>query len=175
LAPEINTVGRPNDDKGVGYDMTRPFALLVAMLAALSLGGCSWFGGKSKPANQPVLTVGAGQCFESPSAVHTELTSLQRTSCSKPHALESYARVGYKKNVANLAYPGSDVLTKYAQSVCAQEFNSYVGIDYQDSSLFFTYLLPSPQGWEQNLDRFVLCFIESNASLRTTSAKGSKQ
>jgi hypothetical protein len=155
--------------------MTRPFALLVAMLAALSLGGCSWFGGKSKPANQPVLTVGIGQCFESPSAVHTELTSLKRTSCKKPHALESYARVDYKKNVANLAYPGSDVLTKYAQSVCAQEFNSYVGIDYQDSSLFFTYLLPSPQGWEQNLDRYVLCFIESNASLRTTSAKGSKQ
>jgi hypothetical protein len=155
--------------------MTRPFLLLVALVAAVTLSGCSLFGGKSKSASMPVLSIGIGQCFASPTSVHTELKSLTRTACSSPHALESYARVSYKKNVANLAYPGADVLTKFAQSVCAQQFNDYVGIDYQDSTLFFTYLLPSPQGWEQSLDRYVLCFIESNQSLRTTSAKGSKQ
>lgn len=157
--------------------MTRRLHLLTALVTVFALGGCSWFGGKSTSASQPVLTIGPGQCFASPTSVHTELTSLKREPCTSPHALEAYARVAYtkQKNISDLAYPGSDTLTKFAQSTCAQQFGKYVGIDYQDSSLFFTYLLPSPQGWEQDLDRYVLCFIESSQSLRTSSAKGSKE
>ena len=159
--------------------MTRLLGALAAIAAATTLGACSWFGGGSgkSAGSQPVLTVNPGQCFAAPTSVHTQLTSLTRTPCTKPHALEAYARVPYtkQKNVADLAYPGSDVLTKFAQSACAQQFRNYVGIDYLDSALFFTYLLPSPQGWEQDLDRYVLCFIESSQSLRNSSAKGTKE
>lgn len=162
----------------MGYDMTRLLGALAATVAATTLGACSWFGGGSHSSvSQPVLSVGPGQCFSAPSSVHTQLTSLKRTPCTKPHALEAYARVPFtkQKNVADLAYPGSDALTKFAQSACAQQFRKYVGIDYLDSSLFFTFLLPSPQGWEQDLDRYVLCFIESSQALRTSSAKGTKE
>jgi hypothetical protein len=158
--------------------MTRLLGALAAIAAATTLGACSWFGGGSNgPVSQPVLTVGIGQCFAAPTSVHTQLKSLKRTPCNKAHALEAYARVPFtkQKNVGDVAYPGSETLTKFAQSACAQQFRQYVGIDYLDSSLFFTFLLPSPQGWEQNLDRFVLCFIESSQSLRTASAKGTKE
>jgi Septum formation len=158
--------------------MRRLLGALAAITAAMTLGACSWFGGGGKHSpSQPVLTVTVGQCFAAPTSVHKELTSLKRTPCTQPHALEAYARVPYttQENIADLAYPSSDTLTKFAQSACAQQFKDYVGIDYLDSNLFFTFLLPSPQGWEQNLDRFVLCFIESNKSLRTASAKGKKE
>lgn len=158
--------------------MKRLLGTLAAITAVMTLGACSWFGGGSHDSvSQPVLTVNVGQCFSAPTSVHKELKSLKRTPCNKPHALEAYARIAYskQKNVADLAYPGSDVLTKFAQSACAQQFRQYVGVDYLDSSLFFTYLLPSPAGWEQQLDRFVLCFIESSHALRTSSAKGSKE
>jgi hypothetical protein len=157
--------------------MRRLLGALAALTAATTLGACSWFGGSHSSVSQPVLTVAVGQCFAAPTSVHTQLKSLKRTPCNKPHALEAYARVPYtkQKNIQDLAYPGSDVLTKFAQSACAQQFRQYVGVDYLDSSLFFTFLLPSPAGWEQQLDRFVLCFIESNQSLRTSSAKGTKE
>ncbi|HWD80679.1 MAG TPA: hypothetical protein VG497_17420, partial [Kribbella sp.] len=72
--------------------MTRRLHLLTALATVFALGGCSWFGGKSTSASQPVLTIGPGQCFASPTSVHTELTSLKREPCSSPHALEAYAR-----------------------------------------------------------------------------------
>ena len=48
------------------------------------------------------------------------------------------------------AYPGDDVLETFAQGACAQRFAGYVGVDYLDSTLFFTYLLPSARSWEQD-------------------------
>jgi hypothetical protein len=155
--------------------MRRSFSAVLAILSVLSLSACSLFGGDDGGGSQPVLTVSVGQCFDAPDAIHKELTSLQRSSCNGPHALEAYAKVRYPKGTnPDLAYPGSDVLTKFAQSACAQQFKGYVGKDYLDSSLFFTFLLPTPQGWAQHLDRWVLCFIESSQGLRTSSAKGSK-
>lgn len=153
-----------------------PASLITLALAAGALTGCSWFGGSNHSVSQPVLTISPGECFAAPDSVHTQLKSLKRAPCDGPHALEAYARVAYtqQKDITDVAYPGSDALTKFAQTQCAQRFQSYVGVDYLDSSLFFTYLLPSPQGWEQHLDRFVLCFIESSQALRTSSAKNSK-
>jgi hypothetical protein len=155
--------------------MRRWLPAVLATLSVLSLSACSLFGGGDGSGSQPVLTVAKGQCFNAPDSIHKELTSLERRPCDEPHALEAYAKVRYPKATdRDLAYPGSDALTKFAQSACAQEFKGYVGKDYLDSSLFFTYLLPTPQGWTAQLDRWVLCFIESSQGLRTTSAKGSR-
>jgi hypothetical protein len=161
------------------------------LAVGLVLSGCSVFGGgKSAPAKESVFAVRVGQCFKAPTGVHAELSTLEGTPCDKPHAQEAYAIVNYTDlgnatNAPNISnppnptsvtnYPGSDLLTKFADSKCAQLFGAYVGVDYLDSSIFFTYLLPSPRSWEQGLDRRVICFITSSGSLRTTSAKGSKQ
>ena len=65
-------------------------------------------------------------------------------------------------------------LPSFANAKCAQDFQDYVGISYLDSSLFFTYLLPSARGWEQDTDRAVICFLTTTGAQLTASAKASR-
>ena len=66
-------------------------------------------------------------------------------------------------------------LSAFAQGACAQHFTGYVGVDYLDSSLFFTYLLPSARSWESDDDRDVICFVTTTGGTLTGSVKGSKK
>ena len=125
----------------------------------------------------PVFSVRAGQCFVSPTSVHAELSNVNRTPCRRPHNQEAYAIVAYRSADGSpvSAYPGSDLLTQFAQGACAEEFGRYVGVSYLDSKLFFTYLLPSPRSWEQAHDRNVICFVTTAGGDLTSSVKGSKE
>ena len=50
-----------------------------------------------------------------------------------------------------------------------------MGVDYRDSELFFTYLLPSPRSWEQDEDRTTLCFVTTTDGAQLTqSVEGTK-
>ncbi|MDT4894196.1 MAG: hypothetical protein QOE97_3231 [Pseudonocardiales bacterium] len=149
------------------------------MLAAvLTLSGCSWFGGsKSDTTSVSVFSVKSGQCFQAPKDVKAELSKLSRTPCTKPHTQEAYATIGFVGTDGKTpsSYPGNDVLTTFAQGSCAQRFRSYVGIDYLDSTLYFTYLLPSARSWEQDSDRNILCFVTTTGGTLTQSVQGSKK
>jgi hypothetical protein len=155
-------------------------ALTVALVA---VAGCS--AGSDVTHQISVFAVQPGQCFTAPSAVKVQLSTLEKTSCSKPHTQEAYAIVAYEPAAGATAsatgvaftapYPGDDVLAKFAQGVCAQRYGPYVGVDYLDSKLFFTYLLPSARSWQQEDDRNVICFVTTTGSTLTSSVKGSKQ
>ncbi|MCW2528956.1 MAG: hypothetical protein JWM76_3816 [Pseudonocardiales bacterium] len=155
--------------------VSRLMALIA--IAASVLAGCTWFGSdKSATKSTSVFSVKAGQCFVAPKDVKSELAALNRTDCTKPHTQESYAIVGYVNADGTPAstYPGDDLLTKYAQGKCAAAYGPYVGVDYLDSKLFFTYLLPSARGWEQDKDRNIVCFVTTTGAQLTASVKGSK-
>jgi hypothetical protein len=147
--------------------------LLVAAASAATLTGC---GGSSKGNGTSVFHVKAGQCFLPPSKVQAELTSLSRVSCTSGHTQEAYAVVPYTATGSGVTgdYPGDTVLKTYADGVCAQKFSSYVGVDYQDSTLFFTYLLPSARGWQQTHDRDIVCFVTTTGAVLHKSVKGTK-
>ncbi len=120
-----------------------------------------------------------GQCFNAPKSVKAELSSLSKVACSTAHTQEAYAVVAYPNSgtgsAAPGAYPGGDALDKFAKGACAQRFTKYVGVDYLDSSLFYTYLLPSARSWEQDNDRNVLCFVTTTGGKLTASVKGSRK
>jgi hypothetical protein len=157
----------------------------LAVLAVLLCAGCGWFGGKhSGTTSESVFSVRPGQCFQAPTKVQAELSSLQHTPCAQPHTREAYAIVAYQAasaaggssaSAAGGAYPGSDALSTFAQGACAQHFTGYVGVDYLDSSLFFTYLLPSARSWQSDDDRSVICFVTTAGGKLTGSVKGSKK
>lgn len=152
----------------------RVAALLLAVGAAAgSLAGCS---GSSKGSGTSVFRVKAGECFLPPAKVQAELTSLNRVPCTSGHTQEAYAVVAYNGGGSGFtdSYPGDTVLKTYADGVCAQKFSSYVGIDYQDSTLFFTYLLPSARGWQQSHDRNIICFVTTTGAVLHKSVKGTK-
>ena len=90
--------------------------------------------------------------------------------------MEAYALVDYVPPDGGVAdsYPGDDALTTFADGTCAEQFTGYVGVSYQDSTLFFTYLLPSARSWEQDADRKVICFITTTGQQLTASVAGSK-
>ncbi len=157
----------------------------LALVALFGLTACS---GGSGPQSISVFQVQPGDCFSAPTAVKVQLSTLSRVSCDKPHTEEAYAVVKYSAGSGSSAasapsalpsfgssYPGNDVLTTFAQGACAERFRSYVGVDYLDSSLYFTYLLPSARSWEQADDRNVICFITTTGGTLTQSVKGSKR
>ncbi len=151
----------------------------VALLAACGgLSACTLVGGdKAAGKSVSVFSIKPGQCFITPATVRADLSSVDRTACSAPHTQESYASVDYTAPDGSTPsdYPGSDVLTRFAQSACAQRFGPYVGVDYLDSKLFFTYLLPSARSWQQGDDRAVICLVTTTGARLTSSVKGSKK
>jgi hypothetical protein len=156
-------------------------ALVAAAIAgAVGLSGCGWFGDDEPGEDISAFDVEVGQCFNPPDEVKAELSTLRALPCDVEHTQEAYAIVPYStaedgSTSADQAYPGSDVLTAYADSACAQRFAEYVGVPYTDSSLYFTYLLPSARGWESENDRSVVCFVTTTGEKLTSSVRDSKR
>lgn len=157
-------------------------ALFITVAALFGLSGCSWvsgiFGGSDKPegATVSVFDVKVGQCFQAPTEVRAELTDLVSVPCAQAHRQESIAVLPYQapKGADPSLYPGDTALSTFAEGGCAQAFGTYVGISYLDSSLYFTYLLPSARGWEQGEDRSVICFVTTTGPELTSTVKGAK-
>jgi hypothetical protein len=148
---------------------------------AVCMTGCSWFSGltsddAAKPVEVSVFDVTVGQCFAAQKEVQAEIATLDAIPCNGPHRQEAYAIVAYQPpaGVQGDAFPGDANLKSYADAKCAEQFEKYVGISYLDSSLFFTYLLPSARGWEQSDDRSVVCFVTTTGADLTSSVKESK-
>lgn len=148
----------------------RATTALALLTLGPSLAGCGLFGGGDDETS--VFDAEPGMCFQAPDQVEAQVDELDEVSCSEPHDQEAYAVVPYTSD--DDAYPGDDELAAFADGRCAQEFRDYVGIDYLDSSLYFTYLVPSPRSWEQD-DRDVLCLVTNAGKPLEGSVKGSER
>ncbi len=152
-------------------------AAFVALVPALA--GCGLFGDDDPAESTSVFDVGPGTCLKGPTTVEADLTEVDAVPCEESHTQEAYAVTEYVPPAGAAAtggedvYPGEEALTDYADRACAEEFESYVGVSYLDSELFFTYLLPSPQSWEEG-DRDVLCVATDAGRPLEGSVKGSK-
>lgn len=135
--------------------------LLAAVLTALA--ACS-----SDTETVSVFDAAPEECFVTPEEVTAEISELSRVDCTEPHDQEAYAVVDYDGD----DFPGEVALKDFADGACATEFAPYVGIDYRDSTLFFTYLLPSARSWEGD-DRSVTCFVTTTGEPLTASVKDS--
>ena len=155
---------------------------LIAVVATTATG-CSKARNHPRPVS--VFAVKPGECFSAPTTVKVQVSKLTTIPCTKAHTQEAYAVVPYKSANSPVtitagpslgsSYPGDDVLTTFAQGACAQRYAGYVGVDYLDSSLFFTYLLPSARSWEQAQDRNVVCFVTTTGAQLTASVRNSKR
>lgn len=152
----------------------RRVAAAGALLLLASTSACS--GDDDDNGDTSVFEVTAGTCLAGPDKVEANITEVDPVPCDQEHTQEAYALVDFvpPDDAAADQYPGEDALTTFADGACAEEFESYVGVSYLDSSLFFTYLLPSARSWEDN-DRKVLCLVTSAGRPLTSTAKGSKQ
>lgn len=127
------------------------------LLVAVAFAGCGGKSDASKAKQEPVLDVGGtGTCLKVDDKLGAEVTKLPVIACDQPHTHEIYAVVRYtEKDV----YPGTTELETFAQRECLGAFEPYVGISAFDSSLFFTWMVPSLEGWNSKDDRDVLCVL----------------
>ena len=71
--------------------------------------------------------------------------SVQTLPCSEPHSEEVYAAV----NLPEGDFPGTEAMNAQADELCAAEFESFVGLPYEESVLYLTYLTPTREGWSE--------------------------
>jgi Septum formation len=111
--------------------------------------------------------VRVGDCFDD-SGDSTEITSLPGVPCSEPHDNEAFAVF----DVTIATYPAGDGMWDLATNSCMERFESFVGKDYESSSLDIFTLYPTSESWKQN-DREVVCAVyDVNANKLVGSAKG---
>lgn len=139
---------------------------LVLATSLVALTGCG-----SDDSQASVFSVKVGECFAAPTAVKAQVSDLGKVPCSTPHGHEAYAVVAYSPKDAD-TYPGEDALDKFARGACAQRFGEYVGLDYLDSTYYFTYLTPSPRSWQEK-DRSMLCLVTDAGRPLVGTVKGS--
>jgi hypothetical protein len=141
-------------------------ALVAALVPVLGLTACT---SGDDASGTSVMNVKAGECFLAPSKIEDQIKDVERVDCAEQHAQEAYATPTY--DAADDAFPGDGALDKFAEGACAAAFGDYVGVDYLDSSLFFTYLAPSARSWQQD-DRTVLCFVTTTGEPLVGSVEG---
>lgn len=132
----------------------------------------------TKPAPQEVLEVSVdaeqGTCMDVSEDFPPEVEELPIIGCEQPHTHEIYATVvaGESGDV----YPGLTGLETIAQAECLTAFDEFVGISAFDSTLAFSWLVPTLDGWNDENDREILCVLTDTQNERTTgTARGAQR
>jgi Septum formation len=113
-----------------------------------------------------------GDCFDDVASNGTgeevEVSEIPGVPCSSPHDNEVYAIY----DVGETSFPEGR-MDEIAFDGCMERFETFVGKDYQESSLDIFTMYPTPESWKQRKDREVICAVyDMNLAKLTGSAKG---
>jgi len=150
----------------------RRFALLsVALIVVASCGG----GGASRDGDivvsageESVFDLRPGDCLFPSEDLGDEVGELPAVPCIENHTHEVMkvwtvgdpAAFPSADEIESDVYPGEGELTTWADRACLSSFDDYVGVNYFDSDLFYTFLLPTLDGWADG-DNEVSCFART--------------
>lgn len=151
--------------------LTRTLAALAIATASFGLAGCSLLGNvvadpapSSDPTNgteTDAFAIAVGDCLND-GGVEGEVSTVVVIDCAQPHDSEAYSSI----QVADGDYPGEQVILDQAEKDCLADFNTFAGINYDQSALSFSYYYPTQGSWE-NGDREILCLILDPAGKTT--------
>lgn len=153
---------------------TRTLAAVTVGAAAVLLSGCSLLGNVTNPVDldpsdgtdTDVFTIKVGDCLND-GAASGEVSSVPTIDCAEPHDSEAYSSI----IIPDGDYPGEDAVLSQADTECAADFASYVGIAYEESTLGYAYYYPTQQSWDSG-DREILCLVYDPAGQVTGSLAG---
>ncbi|MBF4562638.1 septum formation family protein [Microbacterium sp. VKM Ac-2870] len=156
-----------------------PAALLLSTVVLL--GGCSTIsnliGGEqavrdadtgqvTESGKADAFTIKIGDCFNDQSA--STITDVPAVPCSDPHDNEVYHEV----TMPDGEFPGDSAITDAAEKGCGEAFASFIGIPAENSTLSFSYLTPTRDGWEGANDRLISCIAYDPAGKVTGTLAG---
>ena len=106
-------------------------------------------------------TIESGECFNEylyrdQSDFVQQVTTI--VSCDGPHDREAYFVREYPAADVD-SYPLDDELQRWAESMCLDEFEAFVGLEYVLSVLEIGAVVPTFEGWTDEGDRNVICYV----------------
>ena len=119
-----------------------------------------------------VAELGVGDCYNSDA--EDEIAEVDARPCTEPHEYEVIAIVTYPSGGAS-EYPGDDAVIEYVGPECARQFEEYVGIPYDDSVYYLTFLLPSIEGWESGDHETICVGYHPNDATLDESMRGAER
>jgi hypothetical protein len=141
-------------------ESTRFLALLAVGAASLVLAGCSLLpgggGGGGTTTNNPeqgddVFSIVVGDCLND-ADVAEEVSKVPIVDCAQPHDSEAY----YAEDLPDGDFPGDASIGDSSETICAPQFEAFVGLSDADSIYTYYYYYPTETSWA-NGDREVLC------------------
>ena len=119
-----------------------------------------------------VFALRVGDCFDdNTGAINTnevrELESVGAFPCNEPHYYEIFHALYYTQTEI---FPGNDVLGQFAQDMCEQSFEAYIGIPYLESIFYISYFMPTLESWDNTGDREILCLIYDDSGNKITGS-----
>jgi hypothetical protein len=142
----------------------RKFLVLGASAALLvALSGCSLLsnvlGGGNPNGEDDVFALKVGDCFNKSSVEQTdEITSIPIVECKTLHDYEVYSA----PKVDHPEFPGAEEISDEADSLCIEDFESFLGMSYDEAFNAYLYdystLYPTSDSWKSG-DREIICAI----------------
>lgn len=108
-----------------------------------------------------------GDCLQRPDDTFVRA---DRVPCTVDHDLEVFALID-DPAPRTAKYPGQEILEREANVACPPQFQSYVGIPFEQSSLTVLFYVPTKANWEGG-NRRLLCTVSGRAGRFKGSVKG---
>jgi hypothetical protein len=119
-----------------------------------------------------VFDIKVGDCYQDPDETEF-VTELTLVDCDAPHDNEIYAFGLYPAD-DGAPFPDEETLDEFTDEYCTEVFEEYVGIAYEDSIYYITYLQPTESSWEDG-DREVVCILYDQDGPMEGSKKDSQE
>lgn len=110
--------------------------------------------------------ISVGDCLNDES-IQGEVSEVPVTDCSSPHDSEVYASTISMES----EWPGEQAITDEADEFCLDEFETFVGVPYEQSAYDFSYYTPTQAAFEQ-FDRDIYCVVYSPGEQTTGTLSG---
>lgn len=130
----------------------------------------------TEAAEADVYSLQVGDCFDYAAVSSaTEISSVPTIPCGDAHDAEIYAEMHLTEEQfradLELAASGDIDTLGHADQFCYDQFATFIGISYDESTLGFTPFTPTESGWEQG-DDLVQCIVVHPDGGFTGSMKG---
>ena len=109
-----------------------------------------------------------GDCFNDSGT--SEVRTVEVVPCTTGHDFEVY----HEFELPDGSFPGQAAIEQAWVEGCLAEFESFVGVGFDESMLDISAVFPTEASWGQLDDRVVLCSVTAvDGVRRTSSAEGS--
>lgn len=132
----------------------------AALFASLALSGCAPSASRdgstseiTQAGQQSAFDMRVGDCFNDDGG--EEVTEVPAVPCGEPHHNEVY----FVFDLPNGDYPGDDAVLDAADERCIAEFEEFVGVAWENSTLEYFPMTPTKGSWERGKDRMIVCSV----------------